>query len=223
MNCTHHYVVIAGRFKCKKCGHVRPTKNRNSPPRTHHRANPASYKRHDGTHASHATARMPSSRRVVLPKQMPNERADKNLFKRSIAVKNVWLGSTSGLEFEEVCADIFGKCGFATKKIGGTADGGRDVLIWNDSGKVVVECKHHAKPVGRPVVQKLHSAVMTENAVGGVLISTGGFSAESVGHPHARSSPNALNAVRHVRSNDIILVDLDGLRLLARDANVRAT
>ena len=132
----------------------------------------------------------------------------------------MWLGSTSGLEFEYVCADILRRCGFTAKKIGGAADGGRDILIWNGSRKIVVECKHHAKPTGRPTVQKLHSATMTEGAVGGVLISTGGFSSEAAGHTNARSSPDALNAIRHMRLGDIVLVDLDGLRQLARMANV---
>ena len=125
----------------------------------------------------------------------------------------VWNSSTS-------CADILRRCGFTAKKIGGAADGGRDILIWNGSRKIVVECKHHAKTIGRPAVQKLHSATMTEGAVGGVLISTGGFSSEAAEHTNARSSPDALNAIRHMRLGDIVLVDLDGLRQLAKMANV---
>ena len=89
---------------------------------------------------------------------------------------DVWLGSTTGLEFEGVCADILEGCGFRVRRMGGTADGGRDIIMWNNRGKVVVECKHQTKPVGRPVVQKLHSAVVTEKAVGGIVIATGGFS-----------------------------------------------
>jgi hypothetical protein len=44
----------------------------------------------------------------------------------------------------------------------------------------VVECKHYpAGVVGRPVVQKLHSAVLTENATRGMIITTGRFSADA--------------------------------------------
>ncbi|MCE2507751.1 MAG: restriction endonuclease [Nitrosopumilaceae archaeon] len=81
----------------------------------------------------------------------------------------MWLGSTTGLAFEGVCADILEGCGFTVHRMGGTGDGGRDIIMWIDRRKVVVECKHQTKPVGRPVVQKLHSAVMTEKAVGGVV------------------------------------------------------
>ncbi len=52
--------------------------------------------------------------------------------------------------FEGICSTIFGRCGFKTKKIGGTSDGGHDILVWGDSGKMVVECKHQEKKAGRP-------------------------------------------------------------------------
>lgn len=135
--------------------------------------------------------------------------------------KNVWLGSTSGLEFENVCTDIFKGCGFAAKKIGGSSDGGRDILVWNGQDKIVVECKHHAKQIGRPVVQKLHSAVITERAVGGIIVSTGGFSSAAVKHPQARTSLDVLDTIRHIRQGDIILVNLDELKSLARNADMR--
>jgi len=107
------------------------------------------------------------------------------------------------------------------RRIGGTADGGRDIIMWIDRGKVVVECKHQAKSVGRPVVQKLHSAVMTERAVGGIVIATGGFSSAAEGHTHANiCSGDALTAIRRMQPNNILLVDSGGLSALARVAGV---
>ena len=46
--------------------------------------------------------------------------------------KDVWFGTTSGLEFEDACADILERCGFRVKKMGGVSDGGRDIIIWNN-------------------------------------------------------------------------------------------
>ena len=134
---------------------------------------------------------------------------------------DVWLGSTTGLAFEGVCADILEGCGFTVHRMGGTADGGRDIIMWIDRRKVVVECKHQTKPVGRPVVQKLHSAVMTEKAVGGIVIATGGFSSAAEGHIHAdMCSGDVLTAIRRMQPNTILLVDSGGLSVLARMAGV---
>ena len=47
--------------------------------------------------------------------------------------KDVWLGTTSGLEFEDVCTDILKRCGFKVKKMGGVSDGGRDIIIWKQA------------------------------------------------------------------------------------------
>ena len=49
------------------------------------------------------------------------------------------------------------------------------MIIYAKQGKIVVECKHHKGRIGRPEVQKLHSAVVTEKAKNGIIVSTGGF------------------------------------------------
>lgn len=132
------------------------------------------------------------------------------------------MGTTTGLEFEDICADILERCGFEVKKMGGTGDGGRDIIIQYGSNVMVVECKHQAKPTGRPVVQKLHSAVMTERAKGGIIISTGGFSPQASEHDIARaSSDDVLDEIRYIRAGTVLLVDKEGLRFLARSAGVR--
>ena len=135
--------------------------------------------------------------------------------------KDVWLGTTSGLEFEDVCADILKRCGFRVKKMGGVADGGRDIIIWNKQDKMIVECKHHAKSIGRPVVQKLHSAVVTDRATGGIIISTGGFSLQAAQYAHATRYVNdALRAIRNMRQDGMVLVDKGGLVIMAKNVGV---
>ena len=136
--------------------------------------------------------------------------------------KDVWLGTTSGLEFEDLCAEILERCRFRVKKMGGVADGGRDIIIWNDQGEMmIVECKHHAKAIGRPVVQKLHSAVVTEKARGGIIISTGGFSLQAAQYAHAaRYVSDALRAIRNMQQDGMVLVDRRGLAMMAKNVGV---
>jgi hypothetical protein len=53
-------------------------------------------------------------------------------------------------------------------------DKGRDLIVHHPSGKIIVECKHQrSSTVGRPVVQKLDSAIRQSNARKGIIISTG--------------------------------------------------
>lgn len=61
-----------------------------------------------------------------------------------------------------------------------TGDEGRDLLAYESSGLKVVECKHWPNgAVGRPVIQKLHSAVLTKNSNRGMIITTGRFTCEA--------------------------------------------
>lgn len=84
------------------------------------------------------------------------------------------LDDLNGYEFEELMVDVFRKMGYDDVKVSKkTGDKGRDIIMEGDSGNVVVECKHQDK-VGRPVVQKLHSAVSTfENCRKGIVATTG--------------------------------------------------
>jgi len=93
------------------------------------------------------------------------------------------LDDLSGFEFEDVMEDVFRNLGYenvrqATK----TADEGRDIImeeaVDGTRRSIVVECKH-TKSVGRPVVQKLHSAIATHEFDGpkrGMVVTTGRFS-----------------------------------------------
>jgi restriction system protein len=92
--------------------------------------------------------------------------------------EEVYLDSVDGFEFERICQRILErihKCNVEdTVPVG---DEGRDLLIHSPRGLIVVECKHHPNSsIGRPVVQKLHSAVVSSNAKNGILITTGTFS-----------------------------------------------
>jgi restriction endonuclease Mrr len=92
------------------------------------------------------------------------------------------LDDLSGFELEDLVEDVFRTLGYAyIRQADRTADEGRDVLMEEvvDGTRrgIVVECKHTAT-VGRPVGQKLHSAITTFDFDGpkrGMVITTRRF------------------------------------------------
>ncbi|WP_136716531.1 restriction endonuclease [Halorientalis salina] len=92
------------------------------------------------------------------------------------------LDDLSGFEFEDLMEDVFRNLGYENvRQSAKTSDEGRDILmeevVDGTRQAVVVECKHTAS-VGRPVVQKLHSAVATYSFQGpkrGMVVTTGTF------------------------------------------------
>ena len=75
------------------------------------------------------------------------------------------LDNFSGFEFEDLMEDVFRNLGYENvRQAAKTADEGRDILmeevVDGTRRAIVVECKHTGS-VGRPVVQKLHSAIAT--------------------------------------------------------------
>jgi restriction system protein len=99
------------------------------------------------------------------------------------------LETLDGYEFEKLCARIFQKLNYGTvEEMPLSGDGGRDLLIHSIEGLIVVECKHQPHTsIGRPVVQKLHSAVISSNAIKGILITSGKFSTQAVEHANSLS------------------------------------
>ncbi len=59
-------------------------------------------------------------------------------------------------------------------------DEGRDLIVHHPEGKIIVECKHYLNSsVGRPIVQKLDSAIRTADARKGMILTTGKVSKEA--------------------------------------------
>lgn len=106
--------------------------------------------------------------------------------------KTYYLELLDGFEFEKLCEKIFSKLNYGVVEntgLGG-ADEGRDLIIHSTNGKIVVECKHHPNGViGRPVVMKLHSAVISEGANKGILVTTGTFSNEAITYANKITPP----------------------------------
>jgi restriction system protein len=126
-------------------------------------------------------------------------------------VEVVSLDAMDGFEFQRFVAHLFECLGFGKiKEINEVQDSGRDIIIQSSNkGLIVIECKHHPEgSIGRPVVQKLHSAVMTANASKGYIVTTGRFSVA------------ALNYIKKL--NGLIeLIDSRILYDMASRANIR--
>jgi hypothetical protein len=139
---------------------------------------------------------------------LASEKTEKQAF--GAASEVVYLDSLDGFGFEDFCAHVFQRLNYGRVQVMPyVGDKGRDVMIEDAQGrKIVVECKHHPHgTIGRPVVQKLHSAVVTENAIKVILVTTRKFSGEAVTHAKEISP-------------QIELVDMNGLRDLCDRAQV---
>jgi len=129
------------------------------------------------------------------------------------------LDNLSGFEFEDVVEDVFRNLGYENvRQADRRADEGRDVLmeeVVNGTRRaVVVECKH-TDTVGRPVMQKLHSAVATFDFDGpkrGMVVTTGRFTgpaAEYVAELDQNNDPHPIE-----------LIDGEDLRAIADEVGL---
>lgn len=96
------------------------------------------------------------------------------------------LYEMTGEQFEEVVRQIFSRKGYVAKKTQITGDEGRDIIATNKTETLVIECKHQRHSIGRPVVQKLHSAALTYGATGALLVTSGTASTQA--HEYAKKA-----------------------------------
>lgn len=129
--------------------------------------------------------------------------------------ESVLLDTMSGFDFEEFVARMLDRLGYGqVEKVLFTQDEGRDILIKSPDGPIVVECKHQPKTgIGRPVVQKLHSAVVSSQAVRGMLVTTGHFTEEAIAYAKKLSTSGAM----------IDMIDKHILADMASRAGIRLT
>lgn len=128
--------------------------------------------------------------------------------------ETVYLDTIDGFEFEDLCAKIFGRLRWGTiERLGMVKDGGRDLVIHQNGGSIVIECKHQPHTsIGRPIIQKLHSAVISSGAVKGIVITTGRFSMDAIQHAAQLSTQTPIELFDIHRITD--LADQAGIKLL---------
>ena len=103
--------------------------------------------------------------------------------------------------------EIFRRMGYLTERGKLSNDHGRDIILRRAERLIVVECKHQKSAVGRPVVQKLHSATMTyPKATDGLVLTTGCF------------ADSAFEYTEEVNTKSAIKIDLWDYQRLVREA-----
>jgi restriction system protein len=128
-------------------------------------------------------------------------------------LETVYLDTLDWFAFENLCAKIFERLQWGkVVSIGTVKDGGQDLVIQRPTGgSIIVECKHQPNTsVGRPVVQKLHSAVISSGAIKGVIVTTGKFSTDAIDHAKTISTKTTID-----------LIDIHGITDLAERAQIK--
>ena len=113
-----------------------------------------------------------------------------------------------GFGFQNFVGEIFKLRGYSITEMAFTGDEGKDIVIEKDRERIIIECKHHKSSIGRPVIQKLHSAIITNRATKGMVITSGSFSKQAIDYVHDKNLP-------------IELIDLQKLRKIASEVNIR--
>lgn len=127
--------------------------------------------------------------------------------------ETVYLDNIDGFGFEDLCAHIFERLNWGrVQLIGRVKDGGKDIVIHlPQGGSIIIECKHQMNTsIGRPIVQKLHSAVISNKATKGIIITTGRFSTDAINHANLLS-----------KTTSIELYDLSRIKDLADRVNIQ--
>ncbi|MGH0678703.1 restriction endonuclease [Bacillus luti] len=100
-------------------------------------------------------------------------------------------------KFEFLVADTFQNLGYKAKVTPGSNDGGKDIILRKGKETKFVEVKRHTQgTIGRPAIQKLHSAIVDADAVGGYFVTLSNFNK---------------NARQYAANKNIELIDGDKL------------
>ncbi|MCU4989981.1 restriction endonuclease [Bacillus cereus] len=105
----------------------------------------------------------------ITPEEIRTER-----IKRSATRSN--LEVMDPREFEYFVADVFRSLGYKVQVTSDSNDGGKDIIIHKGKEMKFVGVKRYTKnSIGRPFIQKLHSAIVDTDAVGGYFGYTKSF------------------------------------------------
>jgi restriction system protein len=96
--------------------------------------------------------------------------------------------------FEDKISKMYRELGWNVYQTSKSSDGGKDAIMTDGNVTFLLECKRYSsdKSVGRPDIQKFHSAVVDYDADGGFIVTTSHFSP---------------GATRYAKRNGITLID----------------
>ena len=87
------------------------------------------------------------------------------------------LTSLTPQQFEDTIAELFRDLGYSVQQTPYSNDFGRDAIATKDGKKYLIECKRYdqSRSVGRPELQKFHSAIIDDKADSGLFVTTAKF------------------------------------------------
>jgi len=115
-----------------------------------------------------------------------------------------WLRGMKPTEFEHYIAELFSALGFKTETVGGSYDGGVDVIAEKDGFKHYIQCKKFiTQQVSVGAVRDFYGAIADHLAKGkGYFITTNKFTLEA--EQFAQDKPieliDSFNLIRYIRS-----------------------
>lgn len=125
--------------------------------------------------------------------QFGRQRAEARFRRAQLREKLEFWKSLSGSQFEQETMALLLSKGYVVERIGGAGDGGVDLIVTTNSGKVLVQCKAHAHFIGPSAVRDFYGAIVHHNATEGWLICLEGFS--SAARQFAKGKPIKLYTV----------------------------
>ena len=119
------------------------------------------------------------------------------------------LSELTGLAFERYLGQLFVDLGYDVIVTPASGDYGADLVLDGDEGKVVVQAKQYASPVGFSAIEEIHFAKTYYKADQAWVVATHGFTSQAV---------NAANAagVRLISGTEVLEMSRAGLRRPAK-------
>ncbi|MGH1296444.1 restriction endonuclease [Bacillus pretiosus] len=124
-------------------------------------------------------------------------REEIHIHRENMNTTREYLKEMDPRKFEFLVADVFQSLGYKAKVTPGSNDGGKDIILHKGNEMKFVEVKRYTKnSIGRPFIQKLHSAIVDADAVGGYFVTLSHFNK---------------NARQYAANKNIELIDGDSL------------
>lgn len=142
---------------------------------------------------------------IIIAVIVTNITDNENRFNRYKGISEREIMKLSPFEFENFICALLLKIGFKSANCTSrTNDGGKDIVAIDAHGKLVyVECKKYKRTagIGRPYIQKLHSAMVHDKADYAIFVTTSYFNK---------------NAIKYAKDINIQLIDMNGILQLIK-------